>query len=302
MMAARGTTLAAAALAAVLVTGSGCAAHGPHSAAVPRAGRAAPAAPRADSVTIGLWRFDENGGTRCADAGPYQLTGAAGLDTRTDFGRFHGARVFQRTEQSFVHVPFNPTMESPRGFTVEAWIQPNTTSWYELQCIAARWTPIPNEQSWVFGVSGRRILNQPAIGSDGPGWFRDVTSGIAPDHLVFIFQPREAAAPRVVFSTSTLTLGRWTHVAATVDGEVVRLWVGGRVDAQSATLQSLRPSDAPLVVGNVFDTHRLSDFGGDLRIDTSISTPLLYYGFDGTIDELRLSNASRTSFESLDQR
>src|SRR5512140_3166890 len=126
---------AACALAALLPGGA-------DAARKPKKPRVVPAAPAADSVTIGLWHFDENGGTRAADAGPRGLDGTAGLETRTDFGRYKSARLFQRSPDSFVLVPWNAALNAGEGFTVEAWVRIDSVATYELQVIAARWTPI----------------------------------------------------------------------------------------------------------------------------------------------------------------
>jgi hypothetical protein len=90
-----------------------------------------------------------------------------------EFGRYRNARSFAATSQSFVIVPYNPIMESPRGFSIEAWLYLRDISRYELSVIAARWTPIPNEQSWVFAVVGRKLGS---VATPSPGWFeREVT-------------------------------------------------------------------------------------------------------------------------------
>lgn len=134
----------------------------------PREPRLPPAAPAADSVTSALWSLDENGGPVVADSGPFRLRGTAGPDTRTDFGRFRSARIFERKQQSFVVVPHNPALDVAGGFTIEAWVQVNSASEYELQVIAARWSPVPGEQSWVLGVSGNRRA-YPLVPAGAPG-------------------------------------------------------------------------------------------------------------------------------------
>lgn len=261
---------------------------------------AAPPAPVADSVTIGLWHFDESLGQRCTDAGPFHLDGTAGIDAGADFGRFRGGRTFKRVPQSFVHVRDNSVMDSGRGFTVEAWVLPVSTTQYELSIVAARWNGTPNEQSWVLGIVGQK-LDFPAVPQEGPGWFREVVSGIPIGRLVFGLQPELAAGARGFGSNSSLPLGRWTHVAATLDGEVVRLYLDGRLDAQHVVAGGIRASHAPLTFGNTFDPRRLTDFGGDLRLDPGpVETP--FYAFDGTLDEIRLSSAPRTRFESTATR
>ena len=281
-----------AALAALTLAGGCAGKQGPHAAAAPATAVSAPAA---DSVTIALWRFDENGGSRALDSGPYRLHGIAGSDTRTNFGRFRSARSFQRLDQSFVYVPYNPVMDPPGGFTIEAWIELHSVAPFELQPIAARWSQSPGEQSWVFGVTGQKLFSEAQL------WFTDIVLGAPQNHLILGYQPLNAAAPRGVYSISALPLDRWVHVAATCDGEVVRLYIDGRLDAQSAVTSGIRPSTAPLFVGSLFNERRLTDFGGDMRYENTTNQALLYQ-FAGDIDELRLSSAARHTFDSAPLR
>ncbi len=274
-----------------------CAKKGPRTARPPRIPAAAPTA---DSVTVGLWHFDERAGTHCADSSPFRMYGAAGPDARIEFGRYRSARGFIGTAQSFVFVPYNPTMESPRGFTVEAWVYLNDYSRYELSGIAMRWTLVPNQQSWLLGVVGQK-LPPATTTTPSPGTFNAEVSTIPSGRLVFAFSPDMAAGTQSFASTSTLPLRRWVHVAASVDGEVVRLFVDGRLDVQVAIANGIRRSDAPLVVGNVLDPRRLTDFGSDLRQDPN-NLPLPWYALNGSVDELRISNVARQVFESADLR
>jgi hypothetical protein len=114
-------------------------------------------------------------------------------------------------------------------------------------------------------------------------------------------QPAEAAAPLSFATVGSLPLGRWVHVAATVDGSVVRLYIDGRMDSQYASRQTLRASMAPLVIGSFLDEQRLGERTGHLAIDGT-SNYSSFYGFDGVLDEVRLSSTARTRFESLDTR
>jgi hypothetical protein len=92
-----------------------------------------------------------------------------------------------------------------------------------------------------------------------------------------------------------IELQRWTHVAVTFDGQVVSFFVNGQPDGTFATTGRIRTSQAPLLVGNFFDTRFLTDFGGDLRQGPTTDTAP-WYAFDGGIDELRISRAARTEF------
>jgi len=276
-----------------------CAHHGGRETA-PRPPRVPPGPPLADSVTVGLWRFDERGGTHVFDGSPFGLDGTAGPDARVEFGRWKSARGFTATAQSFVFVPYNPVLESPRDFTVEAWLYLNDISRYELSAVAMRWSPVANQQSWLLGVVGRKLSGATNT-TPSPGWFDEVVTPLVTAHLVFAFRPDLAAGLQTIQSSVELPLNRWVHVAATVDGEVVRLFLDGRLDVQAAVPNGIRRSDAPLVVGNALDPRRLIDTGGDLRQDPS-NLPLPWYALNGTVDELRISNTARTTFESLEGR
>lgn len=262
----------------------------------PKAPGIAPQAPAVDSVTSGLWHMDESGATRVADAGPFRLHGIAGVDTRTDFGRYRSSRLFTRNANSFVFVDYNPALESTRGLTVEAWVNVTEYGLFELVPIVSRWSPVPNEQSWVLGIVGRK-LNAAIVGYQSPGTFAPYTNGVPTGRLIFAYQPAQASAGAAAASTSTIPVGRWVHVAATVDGEIIQLFIDGRLDAQQVTVGQIRPSVAPLVIGNHFDERRLTDFGGDLRWDPS-QDQQPYYAFVGSIDEVRISSLARNEFDS----
>ena len=107
--------------------------------------------------------------------------------------------------------------------------------------------------------------------------------------------PRTRARHACSTSLSAIELQRWTHVAVTFDGQVVRFFVNGQPDGTFATAGRIRASQAPLLVGNFFDPRFLTDFGGDLRQGPAADA-VPWYALDGGIDELRLSRAARTEF------
>ncbi len=252
--------------------------------------------PAEDSVTVALWHFNEIGSQRSADSGRQGFHGTAGLDTRTDFGRFSSARVFTSSIESWVFVPFAPGLNTSR-FTVEAWIEPSDLSNAELSMIAARWTEQPQEQSWLLALTGRQLVNA-FTDPTAPAYFERITFGVSPSRLVFVYQADDATPPQSFASVSEIFVNRWTHVAVSLDGEVVRVFINGTLDAQYAVRGVVRSSMAPVLIGNYFDTRRLSNFSGNLTTGGRITHPP-FYAFQGKIDELRLSNEARTSFESV---
>jgi hypothetical protein len=258
----------------------------------------APEPPLVDSVTVGLWHFDERSGPRVQDSGPFRMNGVGGPEARVEFGRFKSARSFTATVQSFVVVPYNPVMESPRGFTVETWLYLNDISSFELSAIAMRWSPSVSEQSWLLGVVGRRLV---ASTTPSPGSFNEVVAPFITGHLVFAFRPETANSLQRFSSTASLPTDRWVHVAASVDGEIVRIFIDGRLDTQAAISTGIKRSEAPLVLGNSLDPRRLTDLSGELKQDLA-NAPLPWYALNGLLDELRISNVARKEFESTDGR
>lgn len=257
-------------------------------------------APAADSVTVLLWHLDEKAGTHVGDSGPFKLDGVAGVSARTDFGRLGLARSFERSLDSFVYLPYNPVFEQGSGLTVEAWIYLRAFGPYEDTPIAARWTEEANMRSWLFSVAGERRI-PPYAPLPSPGFHFDLVTAPAPGRLLFAFLPEGASQGISHLSITAIELNRWTHVAVTYDGEIVRFYRDGLLDSQYASRGRIRSTPAPLLVANYFDPRRLSRFAGDLRVEQG-GDPNPYYALDGLIDELRISTVARTSFEVRPQR
>jgi hypothetical protein len=250
--------------------------------------------PPADSITLALFRFDDAGGTTTTDDGPSRLRGVAGVDTRTEFGRFGNARVFTRSHESWVYVPYATDLDT-RHLTVEAWISPAELGLFEDTPIAGRWSDLlQNEQLWLFSLVGSQRESR-LTSVAAPGYHETLVAGASPGRLMFAFQPAEALPVQVYYSTSDIPLLQWTHVAVSHDGELVRFFVNGRLDAQFATGTTLRTGPAPLVIGNAFDTRVLGTFTSDLRVGGRIRHAPVY-AFVGSIDELRISSQARAGF------
>ena len=84
----------------------------------------------------------------------------------------------------------------------------------------------------------------------------------------------------------------------TFDGEAVRFYLDGVLDAQYATSGRIRPSGAALLIGNAFDTRYLTGFQGTLHLDP-LGDSGVDASYDGLIDELRISSAARQDFPKV---
>jgi hypothetical protein len=257
-------------------------------------GSSSATAPVPDSATVGLWRMDEPGGYLVADEGPFRLTARAGIEARTDFGRFAGARVFGNSIESFLYVPFTNALDSGDQITVEAWIDPSSLGRAELMPIVERWSPLANEQSWLFGIVG---LNLARTGTS-TGFLHHLVANGSPGRLVFALQPLDASLPVSYFSSDEIALSRWTHVAVSFDGREVRFYIDGRLDSQYALTARIRPTPAPLMIGNYFDSRWITEMEDRPQVVVSADRNA-FYAFDGAIDELRISRIARDGFAIL---
>lgn len=76
-------------------------------------------------------------------------------------------------------------------------------------------------------------------------------------------------------------LGKWTHVAATHDGQTMRLLVDGKLKGELPRVGAIRPSEAKLVLGSFAP--------GDSR-----------HNFVGVIDEVKLHDRALSAAEIAD--
>jgi len=87
----------------------------------------------------------------------------------------------------------------------------------------------------------------------------------------------------VVSSTSSVIVGEWQHVAGTYDGTNIRIYVNKELENTAGAPASLVTNSHPLSIGN----RAQSDGTYDL-------------GFNGLIDEVRVSNIARTDFNGYE--
>ena len=105
-------------------------------------------------------------------------------------------------------------------------------------------------------------------------------------------QPNAAGQTRSFSSTGPIPKDRWTHVAVTLDGAIVRMYIDGHLDAQYAFASRIRPSEAPLLLGNILDSAWFVETQGSIRLEPVVDA-FPFYAFEGLIDELRVSSSAR---------
>jgi Concanavalin A-like lectin/glucanases superfamily/Bacterial Ig domain len=165
-----------------------------------------------DAYTVGLWHFDETGGTTATDAAGINdglITGTTAV-----VGHFGSCRNFSGNGDNIRIADLQAYKVS--NFTIEAWVM-NTNA-----------NPVP-QPSIVGMVDGSS--------SDGGG-----TLAIN-SNLTFTFGIRGTSGPMVVNSSTIATVGQWKHVAAvrTSDGvsTQLKLYVNGVLEAQQTFTNDL---------------------------------------------------------------
>jgi glucose/arabinose dehydrogenase/chitodextrinase len=188
---------------------------------------------------VAAYSFNEGTGTTVADASGTGNAGTIGSATWTSQGKYANGLVFNGTSAR-VTVPDAASLDLTSAMTLEAWVYPTTTlsSWKDL---------IYKGNDNYYLMASSCCQSRPAVGG--------------------IFGGSYAHA----YGTSTLAANTWTHVAATYDGSMLRLYVNGVQVGSQAKTGALTPSTSPLSIG------------GDSL-----------YGqyFTGRIDEVRVYNAA----------
>ena len=160
----------------------------------------------------------------------------------------------------FVRIANHPSLNTPDGLTVDAWVYPTSQGGAEV--IASKWDDPTGQWSWIFKRH-----------NDGSGRLRiEISSG---DHN----------ALGDLGGVTALPLNTWSHVAATFDRATgqIRLYVNGTLDSEG--------------LAN-FPGVGISNSATDLLIGAvnGQTTPPGEF-FHGSIDELELFNRALTAEE-----
>lgn len=173
------------------------------------------------------------------------------------------AAQFTTGVETAIEVPFDPAIVPPTGLTVEAWVTYDdttipTTSWYWPTI--ARQNIVPQHASWFLRVGA---------------------SNTAARNLEFLVEDENAVLYTLSWPFAASALASWTHLAATFDGQVMRLFVNG-AQVTSRTLAR---------------RFEIVDNGGILRIGNGDASRPGQEAWNGLIDELRVWPMPRTQAE-----
>jgi glucose/arabinose dehydrogenase len=215
-----------------------------HSVVVPNVDQSLIATFQATSGPGGLvaaYSFDEGSGMGVADASGSGNGGSIGTATWSTAGKYGSALSFNGSS-ALVTVPDSSSLRLTDGMTLEAWVFPTTvnTAWRDV----------------IYKGSDDYYLEATSSNSGLP-----VGGGIL------------GGAYGEAYGTSNLAANVWTHLAATYDGAMVRLYVNGTQVSSTARSGTIKASAGPLTIG------------GD---------PLYGQNFSGRIDDVRIYDAALT--------
>lgn len=171
------------------------------------------------------------------------------------------ARSVWYTGAGYVNVPDSPSLRTTNGITLEAWVFPDSS-----------FTTVPS----IIASKYVYPLSQPP-GTQNCYLLGTTNSG----RLFFTLSPNGTTASNAtVQATNTLPLNKWTHIAATYNGSVIRLYINGVQVAQTNHTGGIFPGNANLNIA---------------AIQTGSTS--FTWGFGGLIDELSLYNRALSAAE-----
>ena len=182
----------------------------------PTSGR--PSSEESSSRLVASYDFDEGSGATAGDASGNDNDGTILGARRTRTGKHGGALVFDGVNDH-VRVPDSDSLDLTHAMTLEAWIRPSASG--------RRW------RSAIFKQRARGMSYALYAGDAHGRASGRVRTG----------QPvstRGGAAPR---------RNRWSHIAATYDGRVLRVYLNGRLASRRSVRGRIAAGDGPLEIG-----------------------------------------------------
>jgi glucose/arabinose dehydrogenase len=170
---------------------------------------------------VARYTFDEGNGLSVADSSGNGLSGTISGAAWTSAGKYGGALSFDGIND-WITVADNNLLDLTTGMTVEAWVFPTASG------------------GW------RNILIKESAGGEAYNLYASVDTNVPAAYVV------RSAAPGVPLDargSSPLPISSWTHLAATYDGAMLRLFVNGTEVGTAPVSGALLTSNGVLRIG-----------------------------------------------------
>ena len=172
----------------------------------------------AEEGLVGYWNFDEGSGDVAGDSSGNDNDGTLVREPEWVEGKFGKALKFDGASRHKVEIPHSDSFaEITEAVTIEAWVNP------------------ANFFSWVsFGVK------------------EDITYGMFINPAAFV---RIHYSGDLTLDTpgGILNANEWTHVVGTYDGETVRIYINGELEAETNASIAIPADSASFVIGGTAD-------------------------------------------------
>ncbi|TMD03057.1 MAG: hypothetical protein E6J01_17125 [Chloroflexi bacterium] len=191
---------------------------------------------------VAAYGFNEGAGTTLIDLSGNGHTGTISGATWATAGKFGSALLFNGTGAQ-VTIPDAPSLQFTTGMTLEAWVFPSTTptGWRSV---------VTKNVDRYYLMASSDLNNRPVAGGT---WGAGNQNTVGP---------------------TALAVNTWTHLAATFDGAMVRLYVNGVEVASQTQTTPLATANGTLQIGG-------DSYPGEF--------------FAGRIDEVRIYNRALTA-------
>jgi len=195
---------------------------------------------------VAAYKFEEASGSTVVDASGKGNTGTISGPSRITQGRFGKALSFDGVDD-WVTVNGAPSLDLTAGMTLEAWVYP-TVDMIQWSTVILKETP----GGALYELHANGDQSKPLTSITVGGRYRIFSGG------------------------PSLLANQWTHLAATYDGTIQRLYVNGTQVAQRPQTGPIQVSSSPLRMGG-------SSIWGEF--------------FQGRIDEVRVYNRALNATE-----
>jgi YD repeat-containing protein len=187
-----------------------------------------------------------------------------------------GHGFFSGGEDSLIAVPDSPGL-SPPQLTLDAWVRLDRILENNNNMVFLwKGNSLGHNISTPYGLL---ICGNACAASGGSITAAGVRSGTAGVGKLGVLLTRADRSDHLIFSNATLPLGAFVHVAVTVDGSMVRIFLNGELDTEVAQIGTPFSGGLALQIGGI-----RNPVGGSSS-------------FPGVIDELEIFNRALTPQE-----